>query len=395
MDLGEGMGPGANPRSKAVLAVPMATLVICICPVCDTRYETKAVFPPEGRKVRCSKCSHVWQAHPVTAPPEQAAQTAPPQPRPQPQSQPQPAPAARPAPPPPAAPPVNVAMRGFAGISAPAPEPPRFTPPAPEAPRFTPPAPDGGLAAQLAEINAEAMAESPVAAPPEKRGGIFARLAGRSPAPPPPPQQQDAAMEDASMGETSVADAGMTDASMGDGMADVSMDAGFTDAELGIDPALAAQALPEERGPRRIPSAVTLGWLVLALIVAGVIGTLAMAPSTVMSVLPGAARLYALFGVPVGAHGLTFEGVRYGWTSEGGQNVLEVQGDVVNLTSSPVDVPTVIIALQDETGSEISEWTTEIGEDELAGGGHAPFLRQIPSPPSNVRSVKVRFAKAE
>jgi hypothetical protein len=114
-----------------------------------------------------------------------------------------------------------------------------------------------------------------------------------------------------------------------------------------------------------------------------------------MSVLPGAARLYALFGVPVGAHGLAFEGVRYGWTNDGGQTVLEVQGDVVNLTSSAVDVPTVVIALRDESGEEISEWTTEIGEEELAAGEHAPFLRQIPAPPSNVRSVKVRFAKAE
>jgi predicted Zn finger-like uncharacterized protein len=360
----------------------MATLIIC--PVCDTRYETKAVFPPEGRKVRCSKCSHVWQAQPVAAP-------EPPVPMaPRPQPQPQPAQAARPPqpppPPPPPAPAVNMAMRGFAGIATPSPEP-----------RFPPPQTNAALAAQVAEINAEAMAEEPVAAPPEKRGGIFARLSGRSPAPPPPPPQQDAAMEDAAMGEAGLADAGMIDASMGDGLADASMgDAGFTDAELGIDPALAAQALPdEERGPRRIPSALTLGWLVLALIVAGVIGALALAPSTVMSVLPGAARLYALFGMPVGSHGLAFQGVRYGWTSDGGQNVLEVQGDVVNLTSSPVDVPTVIIALRDESGSEISEWTTEIGEDELAAGGHAPFLRQIPSPPSNVRSVKVRFAKAD
>ena len=161
------------------------------------------------------------------------------------------------------------------------------------------------------------------------------------------------------MGDSGLADAGMMDASMGDGLADVGMgDAGLTDADLGIDPALAAQALPEERGQSR-------------------------------------ARSVALFGVPVGSHGLTFEGVRYGWTNDGGQTVLEVQGDVVNLTSSPVDVPTVIIALRDESGSEISEWTTEIGEDELAAGGQAPFLRQIPSPPSNVRSVKVRFAKAE
>jgi hypothetical protein len=75
--------------------------------------------------------------------------------------------------------------------------------------------------------------------------------------------------------------------------------------------------------------------------------------------------------------------------------VLEVQGDVVNTSSSPVDVPTVVIALRDESGAEISEWTTEVGEQELAAGQHAPFLRQIPSPPSNVRSVKVRFAKAD
>ena len=38
----------------------MATVIVC--PNCQTRYETAAVIPPEGRKVRCSKCGHVWQA---------------------------------------------------------------------------------------------------------------------------------------------------------------------------------------------------------------------------------------------------------------------------------------------------------------------------------------------
>ena len=66
------------------------------------------------------------------------------------------------------------------------------------------------------------------------------------------------------------------------------------------------------------------------------------------------------------AGGLAFEGVRYGWTNQDGQTVLEVQGDVVNTSSSPVDVPTVVIALRDESGAEISEWTTEVGEQELA-----------------------------
>jgi predicted Zn finger-like uncharacterized protein len=371
----------------------MATLIIC--PACDTRYETKAVFPPEGRKVRCSKCGHVWQALPVTVPPPLAQPVQmPPQPaaRPQ-QAAPQPARPKPPSPPKPAAA-VNAGLSGFAGIAPVTPSAPPAAPPSPET-SFAPPGMDADLAAQLARLNAEAMAEAPAAAPPEKGGGIFARLSGkRAAAPVAPPLDAsvtDAAMEDASFGDSTF------DAGLGNGMADASMGDASFDAELGIDPALAARALPGEQppGPRRIPSVVTIGWLVLALVVASVLGTLALAPSAVMSVLPGAARLYALFGAPVGSQGLGFESVRYGWTSDGGQTVLEVQGDVVNLTTAPVDVPTVIIALRDETGAEISEWTTEVGEEQLAGGEHAPFLRQIRSPPSNVRSVKVRFAKAE
>jgi predicted Zn finger-like uncharacterized protein len=363
----------------------MATRIIC--PACGTRYETKAVFPPEGRKVRCSKCAHVWQAFPIPDAPEPALAATPAAP---------PAPVAMPpqSPPPPAAA-VNMGMRGFAGIAP--------TPPAP--PRPTPAATEADLAAQVARINAEAMAEAPVEAPPEKRGGIFARLTRNRALSPPPPAPSDAGMSDTSMSDTSMSGAGMSGASMGDASMDEApaLDAGMSggfdttmgDAGMGIDPALAEQALPDERAPRKKPSIVPIGWLVLALVVASVIGTLALAPTTVMSILPGAARLYGLFGGPVGAHGLAFESVRYGWASDGGQSVLEVQGDVVNLTGSTVAVPTVIIALRDAGGEEISEWTTEIGAEQLAAGERAPFLRQIPSPPSNVRSVKVRFAKAK
>ncbi len=363
----------------------MATLIIC--PACGTRYETQAVFPPEGRKVRCSKCAHVWQAQPVVMPaPTMAPPVMPP-------PQPAIAPQAAPPPPPPLQPPlpgapVSVGMRGFAGI-APTPPPPQ------SAPGLTQAAVEADLAAQVARINAEAMAEAPPPMPEaeQRGGGIFSRLS-RKPAAaslPPDAGMDHAPMADAGFG-TTMGDASMGDASMGDASFG---DASLGDAELGIDPALAAQAFGEEPPARKKPSVVTIGWLALALIVASIVGLLAFAPSAVMSVLPGASRLYALFGAPVGSHGLAFKGVRYGWTSDGGQTVLEVQGDVVNLTSATVDVPTVVIALRDESGEEISAWTTEIGEDELEAGAHAPFLRQIPSPPSNVRSVKVHFAKAE
>jgi hypothetical protein len=275
-----------------------------------------------------------------------------------------------------------------------------MAPSQPAPPIFPPPQPaESDLAAQLARINAEAMAEPQAEPPPEKRGGIFSRLTRkREPVPPEPPAPTPAAMTDIfapspGLGGDASMDEGFASAA---GMAPSGRDAAMGDAAIGYDPALADQALPDEKPARRKGGAlVALGWLALALVVAGVIGALAYAPAAIMSVLPGASRLYSLVGMPTGAGGLTLEQVRYGWTSDGSQSVLEVQGDVVNVTSSPVAVPTVVIALRDEGGAEISEWTTEIGEEQLAGGERAPFLRQIPSPPSNVRSVAVRFAKAK
>ena len=360
----------------------MATLIIC--PICETRYETKAAFPPEGRKVRCSKCGHVWQAQPVLSAPEPAPAVGSPSPFTA-QPSPPPKPKAKPAP-------ASIGA-GMGGLASTQPTPP---PPEPSlSDRLTKAEGDAefaaseDLAAQVAEINADAMAEPP---PPQKSGGIFGRLAARRSAPPPPPPAEPAAAAakgDVAMGDVPVGDADMTD--------DAMTDAAITDD--GLDPALVAAAmagiddkeLPRERPPRKKLSPVTIGWAVLGLVVALILGTLIFAPSLVTSILPGAARLYG----GNGSEGLAFQSVRYGWTNEGGQSVLEVQGDVVNVSSSTVDVPTVVIALRDESGAEISEWTTEVGEQELAAGQHAPFLRQIPSPPSNVRSVKVRFAKAD
>ena len=35
--------------------------MILTCPACGTRYQAdEAKFPPDGRMVRCAKCSHVW-----------------------------------------------------------------------------------------------------------------------------------------------------------------------------------------------------------------------------------------------------------------------------------------------------------------------------------------------
>ncbi|MGV1013858.1 MAG: DUF3426 domain-containing protein [Methyloceanibacter sp.] len=236
---------------------------------------------------------------------------------------------------------------------------------------------DESLATQVAEINAEVAAPPP----PAKRGGIFSRLTGRRAADPvitkTEPAHTDAALAEAAAAEAELAEAALADAPF--------------DADL-VAEAMGEKAPPRPPGKKFSASPVTIGWGVLLLVVALVAGMFLFARDTVVAILPGASDIY---GTPAGTQGLAFEDVRYDWTNAGGETVLEVQGNVRNTSSEALTVPTVVIALRDDKGEEISEWTTEVGETELAAGEEVAFQRQIPSPPSNVRSLKVRFAKAE
>jgi len=269
-----------------------------------------------------------------------------------------------------------------------APPPPDFSAGMAQAPESGPEfAADDPLADQVARMNAEAAfgaaPPEPEPAPePAAKGGLFGKLMGkRAPAAPPPPEMAP----------------GQADASF-----DASFDTGYPE-EDGQNAALAdpdlvaaafGESLPKAKKARKRPPIVAMGWGILGLIVLMVVGLFTLAPATTVSMLPGAAQIYSMFGMPIGAQGLAFEGVRYGWSNDGSQTVLEVQGNVRNTSSGAMSVPTVVIALRDENGEEISEWKTEVGAAELAAGEEAAFLRQIPSPPSNVRSLKVRFAKA-
>src|SRR5512140_510152 len=138
MELGNDMGAAAESTVAAAFGFPMATLIIC--PTCETRYETAAVFPPEGRKVRCSKCGNVWQAKAV-AQPEAAAtglKVAAKAPGP---ATPLPPPAAKPKPKPKPAT-VNTGTGGFAGMAT--------------APKATPSLAEKMAAAAVAEVQPDA-----------------------------------------------------------------------------------------------------------------------------------------------------------------------------------------------------------------------------------------------
>ncbi len=152
-------------------------------------------------------------------------------------------------------------------------------------------------------------------------------------------------------------------------------------------------AIAGEGKRRKLPPPVAIGWGALALFLLIIAALVAMAPKTVVSMLPGANRLYAMLGSPVVSSELAIVDVRSGWAVAGGQQVLQVEGNVVNLTGGNVTVPIVVISMLDEKGATLSEVGTKVAP--LAAGAKGPFAVQIPTPPEAVRSVKVGFAKAE
>ncbi|MGI8725771.1 MAG: FxLYD domain-containing protein [Methyloceanibacter sp.] len=157
--------------------------------------------------------------------------------------------------------------------------------------------------------------------------------------------------------------------------------------------AAAANVAIGQHRARALP-VVAIGWVVIVLTLVLVGALFAVAPRAVVSMLPGATRLYSAIGMDVNAYGLAFENVRYEWNNASGENVLEVQGQVANVSSGAMKVPALEISLRDEKGAEISAWTTELDAPQLAAGEQAPFAAQIPSPPANVRSLRVRFDTA-
>ena len=347
-------------------------MTVIICPACNTRFETAAVIPQTGRKVRCSKCGNVWQAMAVVEPAKPTVITAPAAPA----AGPRPAPAMpRPAP---AAPPPAAAPRPASPEPRPASAGPgslmgRF--PGGPIPQSAPAAP--GVSARP---NSGALANGgPVPAPSQAPA---ARRSG-------PLFSTDDDMQPDSHGAGL---AGMGGNSLG---GDQVQDLGSYNAGALVNPdaGLATNIPIAEGRKRKLAPPVAIGWGALALLLIILAALVAMAPKTVMSLLPGSARLYAMMGMNVNPLGLSIENVSSAWYDAGPNRVLQVSGDIVNLSAGQVTVPPLVVSLQDQSGKELSQVTANVPA--LAAGGKSPFTVQIPSPPESVRNLQVRFAKAK
>jgi len=140
-----------------------------------------------------------------------------------------------------------------------------------------------------------------------------------------------------------------------------------------------ARAQARERA--RLTPAKAAGWAAFVGVAAALFAGLYAWRADVVALWPKAATAYALVGERINTRGLAIvvSGHRIG--VEGGRSVLEIEGEVQNVSDDPTLVPLLRGSLTGEAG-ERHVWTFAASAESLAPGERAAILGRAPAPDS-------------
>ncbi len=163
----------------------------------------------------------------------------------------------------------------------------------------------------------------------------------------------------------------------------------------------AARADKETAGPRRLrrPSLSRPGGqafrlspsFLILLLGSAILAMFFLGREQVVRTVPDSAGLYERLGLPVNLRGVEFRDVKGANEVVDGVVVLVVEGQLINISSRPVDMPRLRLAVRDAAGKEIYTWTATAPKARLEAGEAVPFRSRLASPPPDGSSVEVRF----
>jgi len=136
---------------------------------------------------------------------------------------------------------------------------------------------------------------------------------------------------------------------------------------------------------RQIPLPVAI----VALIV--ISGGLLSWRKEVVRYVPQLASFYSAIGMPVNLRGLAFTDLKIGNEIHDGVPVLVVEGLIVSMVSTPVEIPRIRFALRNATGAEVYSWTAQPSQPTLGAFETLPFRSRLASPPAEGHDIQVRF----
>lgn len=107
--------------------------------------------------------------------------------------------------------------------------------------------------------------------------------------------------------------------------------------------------------------------------------------------MPETSSFFAMIGMPVNLRGLDFDSVATTTEQHDGMPILVIGGNIVNDTSSTVNVPHLRFAVRNAALQEIYSWTAVPARATLPPGEAISFHTRLASPPPDAHDVLVRF----
>jgi predicted Zn finger-like uncharacterized protein len=147
------------------------------------------------------------------------------------------------------------------------------------------------------------------------------------------------------------------------------------------------QARPRSTAPRRSHFGLPAACAAMGALAAGLI----IWRADMVRLLPQTAAFYKMVGFEVNLRGLAFRDVKLTAETVDGKQVLLIEGVIVGETRKPVDIPRLRFAVRDAQGAEIYAWNTVLEQTVLKPGERAAFKSRLAAPPSEGRSIDIRF----
>jgi predicted Zn finger-like uncharacterized protein len=146
-----------------------------------------------------------------------------------------------------------------------------------------------------------------------------------------------------------------------------------------------------QRSPVKLVASAVIAALVVALIVLLVVGR-----TRIVALWPGAAPIYAAFGMHVALDetGLELQAINSGISQINGKRTLVISGRIHNIAGATRKVPPLVITLRDAKGKALKSWTYHAGDATLDADKGTDIHEQMASPPDDAVSATVAFAPA-
>jgi len=154
----------------------------------------------------------------------------------------------------------------------------------------------------------------------------------------------------------------------------------------------AQEAFQLHRKRKRAVVGAWMGLLVLALSPAAIAVTV---PEQVVATAPAAIGLYDWLGWEVNIYGLEIQKLEMQHLLAGGQRVIAIKGELVNVSGTDRRIPWLRFGLRSTENKEVYQWQLDTEARPLRPGETKSFITRIASPPEAANTVEIRFARLD